>query len=230
MSKKTYRWMLAVTLVAGCTLDSRAQGALDAAQQGPVLQAAQPAQAEQDAERARIAAERTRVEAAATDASADCYQKFFVNSCLDEIKTRRMAALNSLRNQQIALDENDRRAKAADQLSAIEAKSSPQRQREDAEKRQAALREFESRSQRAAQKEGDRAAAKAQEGQRLESSVKRMESSRAKSDERAQKQAAAADAAKKYKDRQDKALERRARFEQEQANRKSVSRPLPVRE
>ena len=52
---------------------------------GAVAQIAVAAPANPDAERTRIAAERARLEAGFLIEDAACYQRFFVNSCLDEV-------------------------------------------------------------------------------------------------------------------------------------------------
>jgi len=221
VNMKLFRLLLSIT-AACCVLDSMAQSP------APIAQLAAAFTAEPATERSRIAAERTSIEAISTNASAACYQNFFVNRCLDHVKATRLDALNGLRQQEIALNKAERKIKAAEQLSKIEEKSSPEKQRQDAEKRQAALRGSESRASSAAEKSKDRAAMQAQEKQHADVSRNRAESSLAKARERSEKQIAAAESVKKYVERQDKAEERQTRLKQELGKRTTASKPLPV--
>ena len=50
-----------------------------------------------EAERARINADRTRLEAGFAAEDTACYRKFLVNECLDEVKIKRREALADLR-------------------------------------------------------------------------------------------------------------------------------------
>ena len=219
--KKFFQLLLLVIL--GCwRMDGLAQSATAAVPQEAV---ARPAP---DAERTRISAERAQIEAASAIESSACYQTFFVNNCLDKSKVRQMDALSILRRQEIVLNENERERKAADQLSKINEKASPEKQRADVEKRQAALREFESRAERASQKSDNLTVVPTGQEPGIDAANQRAANSQASAVKRAEKQAAGADNARKYKERQEKAEERRARFEQEQLKRKSPVKPLPV--
>lgn len=91
-------------------------------------------------ERARIAEQRSQLEASFAAEEAVCQRKFFVNACLNEARGRQREALTDLRRQEVLLDDADRKRKAADQLEKIEEKGSAQRQQEGAEKAQENLR------------------------------------------------------------------------------------------
>ena len=65
-----------------------------------------------DAERLRISADRERLNAAFAIEETACYQRFFVNNCLDEVKARLDDGLADLRRQEIVLNEESRQAKA----------------------------------------------------------------------------------------------------------------------
>ena len=74
------------------------------------------AQTSNDAERLRISKERAVLEAGFHREDVACYQKFMVNNCLDEVKIRRQEALTDLRRQEISIDDQERKAKGAEQL------------------------------------------------------------------------------------------------------------------
>jgi hypothetical protein len=73
-------------------------------------------------ERTRIDAERRQVEARYAVEEAACRQRFFVTSCVDDAKARRREALDVLRQQELALDEAERRRRADERLRAVEAR------------------------------------------------------------------------------------------------------------
>jgi hypothetical protein len=73
-------------------------------------------------ERARIDDERRQVEARYAAEEADCRQRFFVTSCVDQAKARRREGLDILLQQELQLDDAERRRRAADRLQAIEAR------------------------------------------------------------------------------------------------------------
>ena len=83
------------------------------------------------AERARLKAEREKVEAAYKVEEKRCYREFAVNDCLDTARAKRRASVDDLRRQEIALNDVERKRKAAERRSAIEEKEGTQRQREE---------------------------------------------------------------------------------------------------
>lgn len=88
--------------------------------------AAQAAPASSDldarAERTRIAGERAAAESRYAAEEARCRTRFVVTSCVDEAKAQRREVLDRLRHQELVLDEQERRRRAAARLDAIEAK------------------------------------------------------------------------------------------------------------
>lgn len=209
-----------ITLPYATAQDSQPGGEL--ADVGPVSQAA---------ERDSIAAERARLTSTATNESIACYKKFFVNNCLDVIRVGRQQSLADLRLQEIALDRAERQAKAAEQLREIEEKSSPQKQQESAEKRAAALKDYEERMARETQKINGRATVKAKEQSNREATGGRAAQNQGKAAERTRMHADEAESARQYRDKLEKADERRARNERERLNRVTPSsKPLPVQQ
>ena len=83
------------------------------------------------AERARLKSQREKVEAAFLAEEKACYRKFAVNDCLDAARARRRTAVDDLRRQEIALNDVERKRKAAERRKAIEDKEQAQRQRDE---------------------------------------------------------------------------------------------------
>ncbi len=74
------------------------------------------------AERERISRERAAAESRYAADEAACRTRFVVTACVDEAKARRREALGVLKSQELVLDEQERRRRAAARLEAIEAK------------------------------------------------------------------------------------------------------------
>lgn len=126
------------------------------------LAAAPAAWAQDDAaERARIASERAAVEAQFTRRQRDCNALFAVNDCISRATREKNAALANLRRQERALDDAERRSRAAERLQSQQERLSPERQREEEERRARALEDHRERQQRAAEKAARRPAAAA---------------------------------------------------------------------
>ena len=183
-----------------------------------------------DAERARIDAERVKLEAGFNLQSAACYKKFLVNNCLDEIKLRRRDALADLRRQEITLNALDRKAKGAEQVKKTEEKSSPEKQQQDAEKRATALKDFQVRMDREKQKNADRADAQSSEQTNSDALAKRIKGNQDKAVVLNSKQAAAAEEVKKFNERQENAKERRAQHDRDQLTHTKPAKSLPLPE
>lgn len=186
---------------------------------------AQPAQSTgqeaRNAERMRISAERAKLEAGFAAEETACHQKFFTNQCLNEIKPRRQEALADLRRQEISLDEEERKLKAAEQIRRTEEKSSAQKQQEAADRRAKAQQDYQSRLGRAAKKAEEQAKSGANVGKSKEAQDKAAAA--------ADRQSAASEALKKFNERQDKAREHKADHERERLKQgKSTAKPLPV--
>ena len=203
---------------------------LGANAQAPAANTAMPAAVPMtpDAERVRIAAERARLEAGFNLENTACYQKFMVSNCLDEVKLRRRGALADLRRQEITLNALERKGKAAGQIKKTEEKSSPENQQQDAEKRAAALKDFQIRMDREKQKNASRAESQANEPASSSALAERIRANQEKAVERANKQAASPEALKKFNERQEKARERRAQHERDALNQTQPAQHLPV--
>ncbi|MDB5753297.1 MAG: hypothetical protein JWP65_3718, partial [Ramlibacter sp.] len=107
-------------------------------------------------ERQRIGAERAAADAAFEAREKACYGKFGVNDCLDAARRRRNEAVADLRRQEVALNDAERKRRAAERLQDIDARAAAQRQQQAAERRQRALVAQQEREARAVQKAGKR--------------------------------------------------------------------------
>jgi len=141
-----------------------------------------------DAERLRISADRSRLEAAFAVEDTACYKRFLVNNCLDEVKVRRRDALADLRRQEIVLNDEARKAKAAEQLQKIEDKSSPEKLQREADERAQAVKDFEERMARDKQKNAGREVLQAGEKAKSDAAAGRIKRNQDKGAGRATKQ------------------------------------------
>lgn len=190
-----------------------------------------PAPTSIDSERARISLQRAQLEGAFKADDAACYSRYMVNNCLEEVQGRRREALADLRRQEISLNEQERRAKAAAQVLKTEEKSSPQTQQEASEKRAAAARNLDERVERDRQKNAGRAQAQSAEEKNRVAAASRGAASARQSGGRAAARAGSSAEVKKFDERQEKARERLARHERDKAAQsKPAAKSLPVPE
>ena len=180
-------------------------------------------------ERQRISAERASLEAAFAAEEDACYKKFFVNSCLNAIKPRRREAMADLKLREVALNEQERRQKAAEQVRKIEEKSSPEAERQAAERRATALEATKAREERTRQKASDRSDLQQNEASNAAAAAGKDQGAKQRAQARADKQAASAKEAQIYKDKQQEAQERKAAREQRlREQTKPAAKPLPA--
>ena len=181
------------------------------------------------AERLRISTERSRLEAAQAIDETACYKRFWVNDCLQEVKERSRDALADLRRQEIVLNDEVRKAKAAEQLQKIEDKSAIEKLQFEADQRAKAVRDFEERMARDKQKTADREALQSSEKANKDAATDRVNKSKEKARARIAKQAAEDEARKKYNERLKQSSDRQARSLKDKADQsKTPARPLPV--
>lgn len=75
-------------------------------------------------QRLRIQAERMEKEPHYQIQETQCYARFAVTDCLNEVRSQRRAVLHELRRQEITLNNIERQQKAQEQLERIRQKSS----------------------------------------------------------------------------------------------------------
>jgi colicin import membrane protein len=188
-----------------------------------------PGPANPDAERARIAAERARLESGFLTEDAACYERFFVNSCLDDVNVRRRESLATLRTQEILINEQERKRRGAEQIRRIEEKSSAENQQREADQRAKAAADYQSRLDGQKEKQQSRTKAQAAEQANTEARAGRVQANQQKKQARSAKQAAEAAETARYETRQKEAEERRAQNAREQLQRtKPAGKPLPL--
>lgn len=197
---------------------------------------AQAADGDAAAQRARIQAERNRVEAGFRAEEKTCYGKFAVNDCLNEARARRRESLADLRRQEIALNDADRKRRAAERQRSLEERAARQKPAASGDARGPReapgerAREAQERAAQSTSKAADRAAA---ESERAESARERQKEAQARKDAKAADQVRRAEEAARNAKRREEELaraeERRANLNKRLAERKKpLSQPLPV--
>lgn len=198
-----------------------------------LLAAAQPREdlfsAAAQKERERINTERLTLEAGFDGQDAVCYKKFFTNSCLREVQQRRREAMALLKQQEVALNDRERKERAATQIQKTEEKSSPEALRQAAERRDQALQETRERVERSQQKADERGTLKQNEAVNAAQAAKKAKGSEERAQARVEQKATIADEVKKYNDKQQEVKERKASREQKQREQtKAPAKPLPT--
>lgn len=180
-------------------------------------------------ERDRITTERLSLEAGFDREEVACYKKFFTNRCLKESQVRRREAMALVRQQEVALDERERREKAAAQIQKTEEKSSAEALQQAAERRAQALQETRERAERTQEKAEERGVLKQNEAINAADTASRARGSQERAQARVDKKAAIADEVEKYNDKQQEAKERKADRDQKQREQtKAPARTLPT--
>lgn len=105
-----------------------------------------------EGDRSRIHLERARAEARYEKENAACYARFAVTDCLAQVRARRRETLDSLRRQDVALNDVERKRKALEQIARSKERSSVRQSEEDAARRLEAGEAQQEREERAKQK------------------------------------------------------------------------------
>jgi len=182
-----------------------------------------------DRERERINAERVRLEAGFDAEETACHKKFFVNHCLNAIKSRRHEAMAQLRQQEVALNDAQRKQKAAEQIRKTEEKSSLDVQQQAAERRAKSLEEQKAREERSRKKTDDRIHLEQDATLNAADAANKMKGAQEKAQARLDKQAAIAQEVQKYNEKQQEVMQRKADREKKQREQtKPAAKPLPT--
>ncbi len=184
------------------------------------LPAAAQVPADEANERARITAERSRVEAEFEAGHKACYGRFAVNDCIDAAKSRRREALADLRRQEVSLNDAERRRRAAERLAEIEARKQEQAQQEQEPVRSKAPEE--PKAAREAQP-----VEKAEKTQRVPEAPK-ARTAKAAREPKVREQPDSEETLRRHNQRVAEAGEHKAKVEQRAAQAKKAVRPLPV--
>ena len=199
-----------------------------------LLAAAIPVLAQGDAadqaERDRIARERSQADSRLATQEVACYKKFAVTDCLNAARARRREILSDLRRQELTLNDADRKRRAGERVLDIEQRNSAQKQEDAATQRVEAVARRRDKEADLAQRAADRARTQASAPQRAvrtqKDAAERSSSVRVTKD---QKLHNSAEERRRYNQRQQQALERRDRVAKRLAEpaRPGV-KPLPV--
>jgi len=176
-----------------------------------------PAAVDSEGEHRRIQAERAREDARYQLEESACYARFAVSDCLRKARAQRRQVLDKLRQQELVLNDAERKRKAQEQLERIKEKSSTQQMEEEAARRREAREAQQEREARARQK----AAASGPATPGRVGTKKTIEPERSK--------AALSEEQKQYNDKLKEAQEHRASREKINNEKSGTSsKPLPV--
>lgn len=190
------------------------------------------AQPGQELDRSRIAAERSRAQAGFAIEDSACYQRFWVNDCLDAVKARRLELLADLRRQEVALNDQERKTQGAQQLQKIEEKQSLAQQQAQVDALALAAKKSQTKIDRGASKTQGSNLPEAQQAARAQANrnaaADRLKANQAKLAGRAQKQQMDAQEAQKFQAKQQKAKERQEKNKASRTTKtKAPSLPPP---
>ncbi len=104
------------------------------------------------AERARIDSERSAARTRQAEEEADCQKRFAVTDCMNRTRRKWQPVLAEIKRQEVALNEVERKQRAAEQQRRLDDKVSPEAQEAAAQRRAQALADHEARQLRAAEK------------------------------------------------------------------------------
>lgn len=179
-------------------------------------------------ERSRVLSERVAEEARFDALEAVCYKKFFVNNCLNDLAPKRREVMKDIKSREIALDEQERKLKAAEQLRKTEEKSSAEAMQQAAERRAKALEDTRAREEQSRLKAQERSDLQKNEGVSAAEAAKRATVSQDKAQARVEKQTTSADELQKFRDKQQEVAERKASREKRMLEQKKpAATPLP---
>ena len=181
------------------------------------------------AQRDRITEGRARAQAEFLVGEKACYGKFDVNKCLAQAKARRRAVLADLRSQEIALNDLQRKRKAAGHQRASEEHAAQDKPEQAAQRARAAAQQ-QGKDAQSAQKAAERAAAQASAPARAaeRAELTRRKQAQALAARQRRDEEAAANVQEQQR-RADEARQRKANLDKRLAeNKKPPAQPLPV--
>ena len=184
------------------------------------------AQTAMDSERSRIASERAAAQAGFDSQNTACYKKFWVNDCLDDVKANRLLVMSDLRRQEVALNDQERKAKGAQQLQKLEEKASVANDLSQQNERAEAIKKAQTRAEREATKAAVTAPVKNEAAEQS-----KQDRQAAKQANQLSKQSQAAVESEKYSAKVEKAKARqeKKRLALEAQKTKKQAAPLPAR-
>jgi colicin import membrane protein len=181
-----------------------------------------------DAERARIAAERSQADAKLATQEAACYRKFAVTDCLNAARAQRRERLSDLRRQELTLNDAERKRRAAERVRSIEDRNSAQQQEENAARRAESVAKFKEHQAALAQRAAERARNASSAPERVARPGREPQERKAATrTARAQREHDASEELRRHDQRVEEAKERRERVARRLSEARSV-KPLPA--
>ena len=141
--------VFAIIFIAACALSISVLAQNDSKNEPKTSAQLLSEQQQVQMERERIQKQRSSANAEYEVQKKDCYQKFSVTDCLNQVRDNRNAQLADLRRQDVALSDAERKRKGADQVRKIEEKTAMERLEAQAEKRGQAIQAEQRRQARA---------------------------------------------------------------------------------
>lgn len=182
------------------------------------------------AERERLKAERSDMEAQYNSAVRACYQKLNVNSCKDDAFKIRLQKYNTLRAQERVLNDQERKQRSAAALKNIEEKNSLEAQTEAAERRSRSAQQHLDKLESNLEKNEARLEKEAREAENLEKNAQREQALRERQQAHQEKAAAAKAEREKHLQKMQEAKEHREQVERNRVQRGTPgAAPLPVK-
>lgn len=181
-----------------------------------------------DAERSRLAAERAAIDARFEKERAACYQKFVVEDCLRDSRKRRRAETDHIKRQETAINDIERQRRGAAELEKLDQKAATRRPQDTPEKQNESRQAQKDREQRAAEHAASRSATAAEADERRRQLAEKEKAHAENQAKAAQKRNEAPEAVERFQSKQQKAAEHRASRERQNAERtKPRGAPLP---
>ena len=183
-----------------------------------------------NAERSRIAAERSQTAASFAAQEKGCYRKFAVVDCLNAVRAQRRERLSDLRRQELSLNDSERKRRSSARVTSIEERNSAQKQEDGATQRaEAVVRRREKEAgldQRAVERAQTQAAGPARAARTRKQAGERTTSIHAARQRRAHDTAGEQ---RRYDERQQEAREHRDKLAKRLAEpQRPEVKPLPV--
>lgn len=176
-----------------------------------------------------VVTEQRRLEGDLSKQEIDCYKRFAVNTCLDNISMQRRKAMAVLEQEENLLKDAERKARGAQQIRKNQEKSLPDKSREETDPQTAPARRYQGLPASVENKDQQQRNAVASEADARRAFEERLLANRKKAQARLDKEAGSTEKAREFQKRQNESVERRLRHDAGQAERNNApSKPLPL--
>lgn len=180
-----------------------------------------------DVERARIESQRQQMQREFDIQVGDCYAKFAVNRCLNQVNIKHREGLADLRRQEISMNDDERKKRGAEQIRRVEEKLSATSRQKQLDEKAQMLSEYQQQSIRQQRLEKRPEKPSSPETQLEESPPDKKAQREQRSSDR--RFAPNIDKTEQYLSRQREARERRIKHDADASKKPaSKAKPLPV--